>query len=147
MIDKAILVCPLVRSYLYRLSVTGNNIIRPFLKNMRRAKRNSTSDKEYLKFTSKDPLQFKTVPLSWFESLIRWNAEITGYQSSNIPVFILQGSKDTIVDYRYNLEFLKKKFNEITIKHYQEGNHHLLNEREDLKEVIYTEINNYLKQE
>lgn len=92
-----------------------------------------------------DPLQHDQVPISWVEALIRWNELIKEGKPSLIPVLILQGKKDTTVDWRYNVVFLKKKFPNINVELIENGKHHLLNEEELIRDRVFSSIRRYLK--
>ena len=100
-----------------------------FTQQLRRVFRNNSSDINFCKFVKNDPLQYDKLPLSWLEALIRWNESIKTESTSSVPIFILQGKKDTTVDWRYNIDFLLKKFQNTDVELIENGKHHLLNEK------------------
>ncbi|MED3815851.1 alpha/beta hydrolase, partial [Priestia megaterium] len=118
--------------------------LKTFTRNLKRMLRNNSSDAKFLRFVKNDPLQHDQVPLSWVEALIRWNELIKKGNSSSVPVLILQGKKDTTVDWRYNVGFLLKKFPNIEVELIENGKHHLLNEEELIRDKVFSSIHRYL---
>ena len=108
----------------------GLKPLKLFTRQLRRVFRNNSSDSKFLHFVKQDPLQYDKMPLNWLEALISWNESIKERIPSRVPVLILQGKKDTTVDWRYNVDFLLKKFLNTDIELIENGKHHLLNEEE-----------------
>jgi len=143
-IRKAVLVSPLVRPYRWNSITILVKPLKMFTRNLKRMLRNNSSDAKFLHFVKNDPLQYDQVPLSWVESLIRWNELIKKGNPSSVPVLILQGKKDTTVDWRYNVGFLLKKFPNIDVELIENGKHHLLNEEEHIRNNVFSSIHRYL---
>jgi len=143
-IRKAVLVSPLVRPYRWNSITILVKPLKMFTRNLKRMLRNNSSDAKFLHFVKNDPLQYDQVPLSWVEALIRWNELIKKGNPSSVPVLILQGKKDTTVDWRYNVGFLLKKFPNIEVELIENGKHHLLNEEELIRDKVFSSIHRYL---
>ncbi|MET1122418.1 alpha/beta hydrolase [Priestia megaterium] len=143
-VRKAVLVSPLVRPYRWNAITILIKPLKTFTRNLKRMLRNNSSDAKFLRFVKNDPLQYDQVPLSWVEALIRWNELIKKGNSSSVPVLILQGKKDTTVDWRYNVGFLLKKFPNIEVELIENGKHHLLNEEELIRDKVFSSIHRYL---
>ncbi|MBD8847757.1 MULTISPECIES: alpha/beta hydrolase [Priestia] len=143
-VRKAVLVSPLVRPYRWNAITILIKPLKTFTRNLKRMLRNNSSDAKFLRFVKNDPLQHDQVPLSWVEALIRWNELIKKGNSSSVPVLILQGKKDTTVDWRYNVGFLLKKFPNIEVELIENGKHHLLNEEELIRDKVFSSIHRYL---
>lgn len=144
MIQKAILICPLIRSYRWHAMRIGLKPLKMFTGQLRRVFRNNSSDSQFLRFVKQDPLQHDKMPLKWVDALISWNESIRKKTPSRVPVLILQGKKDTTVDWRYNVDFLLKKFLNTDIEFIENGKHHLLNEEEGIREKVFSAIHRYL---
>jgi alpha-beta hydrolase superfamily lysophospholipase len=144
LILKAVLICPLIRSYRWEAITLGIKPLKVFTQQLRRVFRNNSSDSKFLRFVKQDPLQYDKVPLSWLEALIIWNESIKERTPSPIPVLILQGNKDTTVDWRYNVGFLQEKFPNIDVELIRNGKHHLLNEEELIRDKVFSLIQRYL---
>ncbi len=143
-IRKATFISPLVRSYRWHVSTLCLKPIKLFTGNLKRVFRKNSSDSKFLHFVKNDPLQYNQLPISWVEALIRWNEWIKDGESSTVPILILQGKKDTTVDWKYNINFLLKKFPNTDIKLIKNGKHHLLNEEKQIRNKIFSSIHSYL---
>jgi alpha-beta hydrolase superfamily lysophospholipase len=143
--DKVILVSPLVRSYAWILSKIGTLLVRPFIKELRRVFKRNSSNRHYLQSVKKDPLQYRKLPLTWFQSLIAWNKQVKKYAKSETRIYVIQGNKDRTVDWKYNLKFLKKKFSQCNVQIIQGGDHQLFNERQQLLDKTFSSIEEILK--
>lgn len=146
-IQKAVFICPLVRSYRWNVSTIGIKLIKPFVSELKRIIRTNSSDEAFLRFIRNDPLQHDKVPLSWTEALIKWNDQIEKATPSGADVCIIQGKEDTTVDWKHNVVFLLKKFPFASVHLVEGGKHHLLNERDEMREKVFALIYRYLTKE
>lgn len=144
LIQKAIFICPLIRSYRWHAMTMGLKPLKLFTGQLRRVFRKNSSDSQFLRFVKQDPLQYHKMPLKWVDALISWNESIKERIPSRVPVLILQGKKDTTVDWRYNVDFLLKKFLNTDIEFIENGKHHLLNEEDGIREKVFSSIHRYL---
>jgi alpha-beta hydrolase superfamily lysophospholipase len=147
LIQKSVLVCPLIRSYRWNATTLGLKVLKLFVRRVKRAFRKNSSDSAFLTFVRQDPLQHNKVPLSWVEALVKWNDHIQKGEPSPADVFVIQGKKDTTVDWKHNIIFLLKKFPNIEVKLVEKGKHHLLNEEETMRKQVYSSIHRYLSDE
>ncbi len=145
--DKIIFLAPMVHNAHWKLSRTGHFIFSPIFKNVPRKFRKNSSNPDFHKFLKKDPLQAKTVPSQWLKALYKWNKKIINYKTVSHPVLIIQGTKDNVVDWKYNIPFLKKKIKPVKVNYIDGGGHQLLNEKEDLKSKVLSQINMYIANE
>jgi alpha-beta hydrolase superfamily lysophospholipase len=101
--DTVVFINPLVRSAMWQPSMIGL-----FLFGW--AKRN------YEPMHSPDPLLgIHNFPVSWAEELRDWNKRIQDLPPLHHRGLILQGLKDKVVDYRFNIPFLQRKIEGIDI--------------------------------
>ncbi|MGD6874717.1 alpha/beta hydrolase [Sutcliffiella horikoshii] len=143
--DKVILVAPLIQPYLWSFSKFGVKLIGEKKFHLHRTFRKNSSDQEYLARVKKDPLQFTKLPIKWLQSLERWNSSLSKQLSgSEKALFIIQGNKDTTVDWRYNLNFILKKYPNSTCVLIDGANHQLFNETAMIREITFTHIKRYL---
>ena len=70
-IRKAVLICPLIRSYRWNATTIGIKPLKVFTRQLRRVFRNNSSDSKFLRFVKQDPLQYDKIPLSWLEALMK----------------------------------------------------------------------------
>ena len=143
--DKIILAAPLIHCSSWQQTKITCNKKLCFIKKIPRVFRKNSSDPKFLDFIkNSDPLQFKKVPLKWVRALHKWNAKIESLPICDRPINVIQGTDDKIVDWQYNLDFLKTKFRNININLIQNANHELLNEAPDLRKEVFSLITHYL---
>jgi alpha-beta hydrolase superfamily lysophospholipase len=145
--DKVILIAPLIRSNFWFFSKVGFYCMKtfPFIKEIRRRFQKNSSDEQFLAFIKTDPLQSKAIPAEWINSLIHWNKEIQTYSPSNTETLFIQGTKDKTVEWKYNLQFVKKKFRHLHVILIKNGRHELLNEKPEIRAEVFQPIVPFLK--
>jgi alpha-beta hydrolase superfamily lysophospholipase len=143
--DKVIYIAPLVRSTYWTISKAHHYLAKPFIESIPRVFFNNSSDPQFNQFLQTDPLQCRQIPLKWLEALFAWNERVEAYEPISQPVFILQGMADTVVDWEYNIPFLKRKNSSVAVKWVEDGMHHLLNERTEIRLRVLNTVKDYLK--
>ena len=140
--DKVILIAPLIRSNLWFFSKISFYLMKPFpfIKKIRRHFRENSSDEQFLDFIKIDPLQSKAIPINWLNSLIHWNKEIQTYSPTNKETLLIQGTKDTTVEWEYNINFIKEKFHNLHITIIKNGRHELFNEKPQIRDEVFRNI-------
>ena len=109
---KVILAAPLVRCKKWKFTKSLFNVCYPLyrfklIKNFKRKFGCNSSNKEYLRFRMKDPLQHDEVSLRWYYSLLTWNNRIREYDPCGDKIYIVQGTKDATVEWQFNLNFIR----------------------------------------
>ncbi len=144
--DKVILVAPLIKSVLWKTSNICSGFYRLFGSKMPRVFRNSSHDKNYLTFVkNKDPLQAKQISVSWVKALYEWNKKIAALSPCSKEMKVIQGTEDTTVVWRFNMEFIKEKFPKADIALIKHGRHELFNESEGIQKDVFFQTNDYFK--
>jgi alpha-beta hydrolase superfamily lysophospholipase len=144
--QKIFFLAPLIHHAHWGISKIGYFIIRPFTKTVPRIFRKNSSNLSYLKFIKNDPLQTKRLPLKFFRALKKWDKRIKHYAVLERTINILQGTKDSIVDWKYNINFLKKKTDTVHLKLIENAKHQLVNEKASIREKVFEEIKSCLEQ-
>lgn len=143
--DKAILIAPLVRSYLWQVSRLNYCVAHRFLKEVPRVFRKSTSNVDFLDFTrNRDPLQNWQLPLEWVGALSAWNDRIADSNPVALPVLVIQGTRDTVVDWKYNIPFIQHKFPKASVQLIPGANHQLFNETDTFRKKVFDSVISYL---
>ena len=93
-----------------------------------------------------DPLQGRRISLTWLEALYAWNDRLTGYGQHAGSVMILQGTKDSVVDWRYNIAALQQIFTTIRLVWIEGGRHQLFNESPPIRATVLDAVAAYLQQ-
>lgn len=139
MMDRLLLLSPLVRpakSAWWHNSV-GLGLLKKIKRDVPRSFRRNNHNPEFLRFVRlTDPLQPRVMGMDWILALARWMVHIEQLPASRVPVWMAQGAQDQTVDWRYNLEFIRKKFRLQTLLMLEEGSHQLINERADIRAAL-----------
>jgi alpha-beta hydrolase superfamily lysophospholipase len=141
---KIVLLAPLVHNAHWFLSTVGYQLAKPFTDELQRKHRRNSSDEQFLKFSRNDPLQNSYLSIRFLDALHEWNRNIMEYGVISKPVLVIQGTDDIVVDWEYNLVFLKSKIIGIEIEFIDEANHQLINESEELKHQVLLRIFEYI---
>lgn len=141
---ETILIAPLVRSAMWRVSKVGAGILNPFTDETTRLFRNSSHDKLFKQSLKEDPLGIKRFPVSWSSALYAWNKLIEQRKPVDESILVIQGTSDGTVDWRYNLKFINKKFPNSVTHRINNGRHHLLNETNPYKQKTFDLIDTQL---
>ena len=144
-VEKVVLIAPLVHSSYWHLSRFGHYLGKHVTDSVPRASQNASSDEEYLMLTEKDPLLARRVEMKWFSALVEWNQKILSYEPSTLPIRVIQGTADTAVDWKYNVEFIMKKFSNADIILIEDGGHQLMNESLPMRAEVIDLVVDYLK--
>ena len=142
--DKVVFLAPLIHSAHWFKAKAGYYLAKPFAEFVPRQFRRNSSDEAYLKFVKRDPLRIDKIPLRWVRALFSWNERIERYNRMVLSVCIIQGTDDTVVDWRYNTTFLKEKIADVSLTYVKGAKHNVINERSDLRESVYHAIGVYL---
>ena len=143
--EKIIFLAPLVHHAHWGISKIGYSLIRPFIKTVPRVFRKNSSDKEFLKFIKKDPLQNRRIPLKFLFALTNWEKRIKQYDQLERTIYIIQGTKDSVVDWKYNINFLKKKIETVHLKLVENAKHQLENEKALIRAEVFEGIKFFLE--
>lgn len=143
-IDKIILLAPLIHHSYHRITRVQYFLIKPFVKSFPRRFHQNSSDPAFVQWVRQDPLQGKHIPLNWLEALYNWNERFEKSGRLNTPLLVIQGTRDSVVDWRYNIDLLKEKSSALTVKWIENGRHQLLNESCSIREEVLRSISYYL---
>ena len=141
--EKTVLVAPLVRPTGWRHAQITYRLYWPFRESVPRFTRKNTSDEAFLDFNrTRDFLHKTRVPLIWVRALEKWNGKMQAMDATEKKMLIIQGDKDSTVDWKYNTKFLAGKFDtkEVVLK---DAKHELFNEEEEIKRRVFGEICGY----
>ena len=144
--DKFVLVNPLIHSSHWFLSNIGRKLFF-WVNDVKRVDSLATGNKEYLNFIREnDYLQVREVPMNWYDSLFDWNNNIVEYSPTCIPVKVIQTTKDKVLDWEYNMDFITEKFHNADITLVNHSDHEILNTVSPYKKEVYQLINSYLEE-
>jgi len=84
-------------------------------------------------------------PVSFLTALHKWNKRIKQYPVFSRTIFIIQGTNDSIVDWKYNVRFLKKKIETVYPELIENARHQLVNENSCIRAEVFDEIKHFLE--
>ena len=141
------LLAPLVRPLGWPQSSWLHLLASPFITTLPRKYRPNSSDSEFTAFLREaDPLQPDYLTLTWVSAMRRWMPQLIALPESQLPVLILQGEQDLTVDWAWNLEVMTDKFPRALVHRHPEARHHLVNEAEPIRQVLFDELSRFLDQ-
>ncbi len=145
--EQIVLVSPLVKTLGWQLTPLGLALTRNFQDRVGRRFGGSCSNSEYEYFVEyHDPLQSRTVPYTWIYASMNWDDRMELMTPREDLVFhILQGRKDSVVDFRYNIPFLLEKYPRSDVKYYTDGEHSLFNEVPSIRDQVFEDVLNLLQ--
>lgn len=144
-IDKVILFAPLVRPVLWRWGRIQYQLVRRFIRSIPRSRSKNSNDHEFLEFLAREPLQSRILPVGWVGAMSRWIKRIESIASPcGFDALIIQGQQDGTVDWRHNMPVYKRLYKSVDVFYIPEGQHHLVNEREGIRQQYLTWLDKLL---
>jgi lysophospholipase len=145
--ERVIMLAPLVRSKGWGWSRFGTAVAGGLVKTVPRQFRKNSSEAAYVKFVEdEDPLQSLEVPMSWVKALQAWNDKAENYDIRPTDLLIIQGTRDVIVQWKYNMDFLSEKLPNARIELIEGANHQLMNESKEYRLPVFKMIGDYLRE-
>ena len=141
---RAVLLAPLVRPVSWMKVSIAHRLLHRFADHVPREFSDNSSDREFLDFVQRDPLQSHKVSVRWVGALKRWLAELLHKDLGVGPVLVIQGGSDGTVDWKYNLDIIDKLFPDSRVEYLPAAGHQLANESDSLRQRYYRVIDEYL---
>jgi alpha-beta hydrolase superfamily lysophospholipase len=127
---RTILLAPLVRCEHYRLARTAFVLLGRFVPRVPRWFRRSSSDAHFLRFHRSDPLACRHCPTPWSRAYHAWLDRISAREVLVPAATVIQGTRDAVVDWRYNVLFLQRRIADLQVVLINGARHQLMNEGE-----------------
>jgi alpha-beta hydrolase superfamily lysophospholipase len=102
--------------------------LRPFTDSITRNFAVNSSDRDFLEFIKRDPLQCHRISLRWLGALRRWLSDLQPHDLGVGPALVIQGDADGTVDWRYNMPFIGHLFPDSQVETLHGAGHQLANE-------------------
>ena len=139
-VDRVVLLAPLIRPAHWRLVRLSLFLFGPWTDGFSRVFRDNSSDPAFLAFMRADPLQAHEVPTQWLRALRTWERHMQNRGVSDVPIVVLQGEQDAVVDWHYNLAYIAEHFPQAKIVRIAEAKHQLFNETTVLRDQVLCHI-------
>ena len=135
-IRRLVFLAPLIKDTKSRgLHLLGASVS-PFADYLIRIPEENSSNKDYRKFTVRDPLQFQCVSTHWAVAFNRWRRAFDDSNSRAEPPLIIYAGKDTVVDNDFGREWLSRVFPDREEVEIEGAGHQLLNETDPIRERV-----------
>jgi len=145
--EKVVLAAPLVHWSLYEQSKGTYKVYSAFTDRIPRFYQKNSSDRDYLVFNrTQDYLHRKSLSLRWVKAMFDWNTALEKMPPCPMPIQVIQGDKDTTVDWRYNLNIVREKIPNAEIQMIHGARHELFNEVIELRRQAMDLIGDYTRQ-
>ena len=136
--DKIVLLAPLIRPKGWESIGHLHTAIKPFFKIWHRSFSTNSSDSSFVNFLQEhDPLQSKWMAVDWISALKEWVPKIENSQKQQRKMLIIQGTSDSTVEWRHNIQVLRRIFQELKIAYIDDGKHHLVNESLEKRRAVF----------
>ena len=127
--DKVLLLAPLVRPSGWLGVRLAHWALKGFVRSIKRNFKANSHDADFIAFMeNEDPLQAKRIPVQWVTSMLQWEKRFQQLSWSEMEVLVVQGEGDATVDWKFNLECIRKKFPQMKQFRIKEARHHLARE-------------------
>ncbi|XQU08556.1 alpha/beta hydrolase [Halomonas sp. LY9] len=141
-----VLLAPLVRPWRWSQASWLHLIASPFVKELPRKYRPNSTDEQFTAFLrDQDPLQPERLSVAWITAMRRWMPRLLALEPNPLPTLILQGEQDLTVDWEWNLAILAEKFPNAEIHRHPEARHHLVNEAEPIRQVLFESLDHFVE--
>ena len=142
--SAAVLLAPLVRPVAWFQIRLLHMLVNRFADHVPREFTENSSDRDFLEFVQRDPLQSRKVSVRWVGALRRWLAALSPSDLGVGPALVVQGDEDRTVDWKYNLAVIDKLFPGSRVEYLPGGGHQLANESEEMRRRYYRAVDQYL---
>jgi alpha-beta hydrolase superfamily lysophospholipase len=145
--DGVCLFAPLVQPQSWTLANVGLFLLDWAVEEVPSAGDFHTSNRDYLEFSKRqDPQLITKVDLSWVRATGEWIEEFKTYESGpEIPIKVIQGTKDYVVYADYNIPEIERVFPVVEVYYIPEGHHSLLNEPTEIRRQVYDAVDVFLQ--
>jgi alpha-beta hydrolase superfamily lysophospholipase len=145
-LSKFLALAPLLRPYAWQTSRILFSLSRFMLSSTKRKFSENSHDQQFLDFLKfQDPLQSRRLMRDWILAMVKYQEEFELAQVNETPLHIIQGTADTTVDWKYNLEKFESKFPNALIEQIPDARHHLVNESEAYRGQVFAALDRALK--
>jgi alpha-beta hydrolase superfamily lysophospholipase len=146
--DKVVLLAPLLRAAEWRWIRVAYWVGQKFLDRVPRKFGINSNHKPFTDFIEHDdPLQTRYISVRWVDALLRWESRFEYFPALDKPILIIQGQRDTTVDWRYNIPAIRRKFPRAKYLPLQDAYHHLANESQEIRQKIEAAMDMYFDDE
>ncbi|WP_069365062.1 alpha/beta hydrolase [Salisediminibacterium beveridgei] len=143
-LDRLVMAAPLYLPYQWKKTKGIIKMLSRIMPTSKRAFKRNSDDELYHQFITRDPLQVHYLKADWFFAMADWQEEIRYSPIVRLPVYLIQGERDTTVDAKRTISFYEQKCRYLQVCLVPEARHQVLNERQVLREFVHRRILSFL---
>ena len=129
----SVLLAPLIRPVRWKRVKAACLLLNSIVDSLPRKFSPNSSDLEFQRFLSSDPLQSQRISLRWVSALQRWLSQLRYRDLGVGPALISQGEHDATVDWRYNVGVIRQLFPASEVVYLRGAGHQLANETNKIR--------------
>jgi len=119
-------------------------LARPFVTSRPRGKTSPTEQPEFRALRAVDPLQAQVLPVQWVAAMVAWEKRFERYPvRPQIRPYIIQGTADQVVSWRYNLQVLRRRYQPVVLE-LPHATHHLVNEAPIVRQQMWAWLDEHI---
>lgn len=139
--SKLILLAPLIQPRNWRLINIAYLFLHNFVRFVGRSFTENSCRPGFCDFLKKhDPLQPRNISVEWIGAMRQWIKRFDTLSTSPVQTLIIQGNDDGTVDWEKNIPRIQHRFPNCQVKMLPGAKHHLVNEGDELRNVIFKKI-------
>lgn len=143
--EGLMLLAPLVRAARWPLVNLAYRMFSPFMRSVSRSFVANSHDETFNHFLATgDILQAKSLSVKWVAAMRQWAQRFEQQKTLDVPTLIVQGTGDSVVDWRYNVPAIKAKVNSVEHIEIKRAKHHLVNESPKLRRPLVAAVQAFL---
>lgn len=145
--DKLVFLGPLVRPRLAWVAYIAYLLLGRIMPSIaRETSRPNSNDADFHLFLSyQDPLQARRLSIDWIRAMFLWVKQFNDQPVIDVPLLILQGTRDKVVDWRFNVPEIRKHFRNSQVGYIKGAMHHLANEAEPWLKVVFSGMGGFFR--
>ena len=137
-IERFVLLAPLLRPHRWAQLQYLFYFLRFLVSKVPRGFPANSHDQDFLDFLANhDELQSRIIAVDWLQAMHDYQKRFITMPSMETPLHIIQGSDDTTVDWKYNLQKIAQQFPRAKTYMVANARHHMVNESLEYRERIF----------
>jgi len=133
---EVVLLAPLIRPANWRLARWAYLLARYTISERPRTITENAENPEFMALMRRDPLAPMVLPVQWVTAMVTWMRAFEARGELPFEPLVVQGHADRTVDWQHNLATLRK-MTRPTVLEIPAARHHLVNESEPIRELIF----------
>jgi alpha-beta hydrolase superfamily lysophospholipase len=143
-----ILLAPLIRSARWRWVNLSYRLFSPIIRSVTRTFSSNSHDETFNNFlATSDILQSRRLSVRWVGAMREWAKEFEQQPKLDVPAILVQGTGDTVVDWRFNIDAIESKIENLQVIKIKGARHHLVNESPAFRHALVKAVGEFLNRQ